>query len=166
MSLRATQQIVGRERRGRELIADFQLPIVDLIRAAASTLPLGIVAMATLEQLIQQATTGKIELSEVESFCVAEGIEVSDLCNRIALIVAERFQAGTLSYEDGDGVMNALFWLIVENQTVEPAWSVYLAFDEGEYDHAGSTDPVESFTRPQIRKILDDAQQIVGREAR
>jgi hypothetical protein len=36
----ATQQIVGRERREREVIADFQLPIVDLIRAAASTQPL------------------------------------------------------------------------------------------------------------------------------
>ena len=36
----AIQQIVGRERREREVIADFQLPIVDLIRAAASTQPL------------------------------------------------------------------------------------------------------------------------------
>jgi hypothetical protein len=35
------EQIVGRERREREVIADFQLPIVDLIRAAASTPPLG-----------------------------------------------------------------------------------------------------------------------------
>jgi len=35
------QQIVGRERREGELIADFQLPIVDLIRAAASTQPFG-----------------------------------------------------------------------------------------------------------------------------
>jgi hypothetical protein len=31
---------IGRERREREVIADFQLPIVDLIRAAASTQPL------------------------------------------------------------------------------------------------------------------------------
>ena len=35
----AVEQIVGRERREREVIADFQLPIVDLIRAAASTQP-------------------------------------------------------------------------------------------------------------------------------
>ena len=33
----AVEQIVGRERREREPIADFQLPIVDLNRAAAST---------------------------------------------------------------------------------------------------------------------------------
>ena len=122
--------------------------------------------MAALEQLIQQATTGTINRAEIESYCLAEGIEVSDLCNRIALTVAERFQAGTLSYEDGDGVMNALFTVIVDNETVEPAWSIYLAFDEGEYDHRGSSDPVESFTRPQIRNILNDAQQIVGREPR
>ena len=114
--------------------------------------------MATFEELIRQATSGRINHAEVESHCVAEGIEVSDLCNRIALTVAERFHAGTLSYEDGDAVMNALFTLIVDNETVEPAWSVYLAFDEGEYDHGGSTDPVESFTRPQIRNILNDAQ--------
>jgi len=38
------QQIVGRERREREVIADFQLPIVDLIRAAASTPPLSTAA--------------------------------------------------------------------------------------------------------------------------
>ena len=31
------QQVVGPERRGREVIADFQLPIVDFNRAARST---------------------------------------------------------------------------------------------------------------------------------
>jgi hypothetical protein len=35
------EQIVGPERRGREVIADFQLPIVDLIRAARSTQTFG-----------------------------------------------------------------------------------------------------------------------------
>src|SRR5229473_7227629 len=34
------------------------------------------------------------------------------------------------------------------------------------YDHGGSTNPVESFTKPQIRNILNDAEQIVGRERR
>jgi len=107
---------------------------------------------------------------DAESFCAAENIELADLYNRIALIVAERFDNGTLSYEDGDGVMNAIFGMMVGGEipmeSIEPAWSIYLAFDEGEYYHGGSTDPVKSFTRPQIRNILDDAQQIVGREPR
>src|SRR5687767_151426 len=38
-TLARAEQIVGRERRERELIADFQLPIVDLIRAAACLPP-------------------------------------------------------------------------------------------------------------------------------
>ena len=107
---------------------------------------------------------------DAESFCAAEGIELADLYNRIALIVAERFNDGTLSYADGDGVMNAIFGMMIDGKTpmesIQPAWSIYLAFDEGEYYHGGSTDPVESFTRPQLRNILNDAQQFVGPERR
>ncbi|MGH9929169.1 MAG: hypothetical protein ACREA9_08070, partial [Pyrinomonadaceae bacterium] len=121
-----------------------------------------------LERIIHDAASGRINRADAESFCAAENIELNDLYNRIALIVAERFDSGTLSYEDGDGVMNAIFGMMIDGEkpieSVQPAWSIYLAFDEGEYDHAGSTDPVESFTRPEIRKILNDAQQIVGRE--
>jgi len=40
-NVESAQQIVLNERREREFIADFQLPIVDLNRAAASTPPLG-----------------------------------------------------------------------------------------------------------------------------
>jgi hypothetical protein len=108
--------------------------------------------------------------ADAESFCAAKNIELTDLYNRIALTVAERFDNGSLSYQEGDGVMNAIFGMLIDGEkpidSIERAWSIYLAFDEGEYYHGGSTDPVESFTRPQIRKILDDAQQIVGREAR
>jgi hypothetical protein len=107
---------------------------------------------------------------DAESFCAAQGINLKDLYNRIALIVAERFNNDTLSYADGDGVMNAVLGMMVDGKTpmesIQPAWSIYLAFDEGEYYHGGSTDPVESFTRPQILNILNDAQQIVGRERR
>ena len=126
--------------------------------------------MDALERIIQNATSGRMNRAEAEAFCAAENIELPDLYNRIALIVAERFDNGRLSYQDGDGVMNAIFGMLIDGDkpidSVEPAWSVYLAFDEGEYYHDGSTDPVESFTRPQIRLILDDAQQIVGREPR
>lgn len=96
---------------------------------------------------------------------------MTDLYNQVALIVAKRFHAGTLSYEDGDAAMNAVFGMMTEDAGnghpdpwVQPAWSIYLAFDEGEYDHGGSSDPVETFTRPQIRDVLANAQQVVGPE--
>lgn len=126
---------------------------------------LGIFKM-DIEAIIDFARTGKINRSEAESVCAVERIEMTDLYNEVALIVAKRFVDGTLSYEDGDAAMNAVFQMMMDdaannhpNPWVEPAWSIYLAFDEGEYNHAGSTDPVETFTRPQIRTILADAQQ-------
>ncbi|HEY6118857.1 MAG TPA: hypothetical protein VIV66_02800 [Pyrinomonadaceae bacterium] len=126
--------------------------------------------MDALEPIIREATTGRMNRAAAEAFCAAEKIELTDLYNRIALIVAKRFDNGTLSYEDGDGVMNAIFGMLIDGEkpidSVEPAWSIYLAFDEGEYYHGASTDPVESFTRPQIRTILNDAQQFVGSEQR
>jgi hypothetical protein len=119
--------------------------------------------MDALEPIIQQAKAGRINRADAESYCTAKGIEITDLYNEVALTVAKRFHTGTLSYEDGDGVMNAIFSMMADdagnnhpNPWVEPAWSIYLAFDEGEYYHAGSTDPVETFTRPQIRDLLDD----------
>lgn len=120
-----------------------------------------------LEPIIQQACLGKISRTDAEGVCRAKGIEMTDLYNQIALIVARRFHAGTLSYEDGDAAMNAIFRLMTDDAVnghpapfVQPAWSIYLAFDEGEYFHGGSSDPVETFTRPQIREVLDNAQKI------
>ncbi|MDQ3818163.1 MAG: hypothetical protein M3362_10775 [Acidobacteriota bacterium] len=127
--------------------------------------------MDALELIIQQATTGRINRADAESVCATTGIEMTELYNQIALIVAKRFDAGSLSYEDGDGAMNAIFSMMADDDAnghpapyVEPAWSIFLAFDEGEYFHGGSSDPVETFTRTQIRVILADAQQLIGPE--
>jgi hypothetical protein len=53
------EQIVGRERREREVIADFQLPIVDLIRAAASTQPFGVLNKTFLWETNQEGYTSQ-----------------------------------------------------------------------------------------------------------
>jgi len=56
----ATEQIVGRERRERELIADFQLPIVDLNLAVALTLTLS--CFVSESRYIGIATGSKTQL--------------------------------------------------------------------------------------------------------
>lgn len=121
-----------------------------------------------LEPIIHQASSGEINRADAEAVCCANGIEMTDLYNQLALIVAQRFHAGTLSYEEGDTAMNAVFRLMTDDAVnghpdpfVQPAWSIYLAFDQGEYWHDGSTDPVETFTRPQIREVLDNAQRML-----
>lgn len=127
--------------------------------------------MNALEPIIQQAIKGKISRPDAEAVCAAENLQMADLYNQIALIVAKRFDSGALSYEDGDGAMNAIFFMMMDDDAnghpapyVDPAWSIYLAFDAGEYFHGGSTDPVETFTRPQIRDILSATQQLIEPE--
>jgi hypothetical protein len=127
--------------------------------------------MDALEQIIDQAVSGKINRGDADAFCSAAGIDICQLYNDIALAVAKRFDAGTMSYEDGDGVMNAILGQMADdaakghpNPFVEPAWSVYLAFDDGEYVHRNCEDPVETYTRPAIRALVKNAQQIVELE--
>ncbi len=38
----------------------------------------------------------------------------------------------------------------------EPAYAIFLAFDTGEYPHGDNLDPIEHFTRPLLKQILDD----------
>jgi len=113
-------------------------------------------------QLIQQAVAGKISRTDAESFCTAEGIEIGQLYNCIGLVIAKRFDAGTISYHDGDTAMNSVFSMMVEDASrfgdgfefSEPVFSIYCAFDSGEYDHGDGEDPVERYTRPQIQGLI------------
>ncbi len=66
--------------------------------------------------------------ADAESFCSAEGIELTKLYNRIALIVADRFDKGTLSYEDGDGVMNAIFGMMMDGDKPMGLWNPHGQF--------------------------------------
>ena len=122
--------------------------------------------MKSSEQLIEQAIKGSICRKDVESLCVTRSVEIGELYNEIALLVAKRFHSGAMSYEDADAAMNAIFAMMVDDAAngkadafIEPAFSIYIAFDEGEYEHHEGEDPVEKYTRPAIRDLLNDARQ-------
>ena len=81
----------------------------------------------------------------------------------VAVEIAQRFLAGTLDYETADDCANALWtFMCFESPRTSDgyatipdlAYAIFSAFDEGEYDHAGSTDPVQTFTVPQLRELL------------
>jgi len=62
--------------------------------------------------------------------------------------------------------MNLLFSdivdLAVRAEMPEPAFSIYLAFDAGEYSHIGdATDafPWEKWTLPELERILDEVEK-------
>jgi hypothetical protein len=117
-----------------------------------------------IESIIQEGISGCLDRDAFYDFCTSQNVKFDDLCNTIALAVAKRFNDSAMTYDDADGVLNALSGLMIAHVTKEadahlpePAWTVYLAFDAGEYDRGDGSDPVERFTRPLVRKVLGDA---------
>ncbi|SMO64133.1 hypothetical protein [Paracoccus laeviglucosivorans] len=80
--------------------------------------------------------------------------------NLFALMVAERYAAGALSYRVCDSIMNDLWWAWLEGEAgpkvPEPFYEIFLAFDAGEYHRKRdrSDDPVKDHTDPLIAEIL------------
>ncbi|WP_207283110.1 hypothetical protein [Pseudomonas sp. FW300-N2F2] len=115
---------------------------------------------ADLHAVMLQAIEEGLNI-DVQTICERLQVDICSLLNQVAIAVAERFTSNTQDFEFCDEVMNALFVTIVDVSihapTPEPAFSIYRAFDAGEYKHSGdSTDvcPWEKYTRPEIERIL------------
>jgi hypothetical protein len=118
----------------------------------------------SMDSIIQDGVGGRLDHDAFYAFCRSENISFDDVCNSIALTIARRFNEAAMTYEDADGVANALSGLMIAHVTreadaclPEPAWTIFLAFDAGEYDRADGTDPVECYARPLIRQALGEA---------
>lgn len=122
--------------------------------------------MLTTEQrhaLLQQAQQEGLSLSDLEAFGSTLGLAATQLLNELAIATAQGYLAGTLSYEDGDEVMNGLASAIYDagmhGDFPHPALALYHAFDDGEYQRRNDppqTNPGEQYTRPQVEQILRD----------
>lgn len=108
-------------------------------------------------------------------FCIKNRIGLASFCNEFTLFIAKGFDSYQFDYELCDEIMNLLFLfmsdhLLIENQTLndfsykletipEPAFSIFQAFDAGEYCRKSDLpheNPVEKYTRPLINKILEN----------
>ena len=98
----------------------------------------------------------------VHDFAGAHSLSVAELQNILSLEVARHFLAGEMAYEDADEIANVVYAVMVEDAVAhgdgfafpEPAFSIYEAFDAGEWDRGDGADPVERYTRPALREIL------------
>ena len=114
-----------------------------------------------LDGLIRSASSGNLPREEVASAVEATGLTREDIYNAVAVEVARRFDAGRMDYEDSDACANALHGRMITDpedssqiRMAHPAYEIFLAFDAGEWDRADGSDPVEEYTRPEIRSIL------------
>ena len=90
------------------------------------------------------------------------GVPPNDLYNALLLEVTKRFLRGELSFEDADGVANDVWECMTSDmvdlgdafEMAEPAYSIYQAFDDGEWGRVDGEDPVEQYTRPELGRLL------------
>lgn len=107
--------------------------------------------------------------ADIERWIVETGIPAEALFDSIAMYLARGFDAGSLPFGFCDGIMNDLnvftlrrdspYATYAKNGPLQGPpklfWSIFLAFDAGEYGHPGDDrDPRTFYTRPAIAKII------------
>jgi hypothetical protein len=119
-----------------------------------------------IDGLVQRLLDDDANLAIFDEVSGPHGVAFNEVCNAAALAVAHRFRSGVLIFSDADLAMNRLFAIMVndmnrqpqsEVELAEPAYSLYCAFDAGEYDHGDGKDPVETITRPEVQRLIRDA---------
>lgn len=119
-----------------------------------------------VKALVELATTQENNptVAEVLSYCDTVQVSHEAFFNQFSLEVARGFHEQRYTYDDCDAVMNHLFQIMTtapffgeEINTPEPAFSIFIAFDSGEYHHPDDLPheiPVEKYTRPRLAEIL------------
>jgi hypothetical protein len=116
-----------------------------------------------IEEIFIKSMTEDFSYSDFETFSAEEGIGIEDSFNKLSLFIARKFDAGEMSYEDGDYAMNGVWSIMIDyimrkdTLVIKPCYEIYCAFDSGEYDHRDGADLVEKYTKPAIKKVLKNA---------
>ena len=116
-------------------------------------------------RLFEAAQNGWVPYELLKDVAIESARNAPDLLDELSYIVASRYSANEIGFEEADTVMNALWAVCVSNEfwtdhdrTIPPVTNaVYLAFDAGEYHRESDppgTDPEIKYTRPLIDEVL------------
>ncbi|WP_233081907.1 hypothetical protein [Rheinheimera soli] len=117
------------------------------------------------EHLFKKLGDMELTLDEALHYCSKENIGFVEFCNDVMVTTATQYYEKKIDYPFADAVANNVYGFMVSdhylgltgNSLSEPAYSVYLAFDSGEYFHQNddrSIEPELKYTRPEIERIL------------
>ncbi|WP_426234673.1 hypothetical protein [Pseudomonas sp. TWP3-2] len=114
-----------------------------------------------LSELLVNAESHGLALSDLAGTCDKLRIAPTDLLNELSVAVAHGYLQRALSYDFCDAVMNGIIGAVVEvgmtDDMPQPAFALYQAFDQGEwirrYDPP-ETNPAEKYTRPMVEQIM------------
>ena len=119
---------------------------------------------AELQDVISHgAADGRLDADAFRAFARERFASFEDACNAVAIEIARQFQCSQLTFYGADGAVNALQGEMIyrmaheTNDLPEPAWSIYLAFDAGEWNHGEADDPVERYTVPLLKAAVGEA---------
>lgn len=119
------------------------------------------------EQVYKKLGEMKLTLIEALNFCATENIDIVEFCNNVMVVTATKYHENSIDYSFADGVANNVYGFMLsdfyleltENSLSEPAYSIYLAFDAGEYFHKNddrNIAPEFKYTKPEIERILSE----------
>jgi hypothetical protein len=119
----------------------------------------------TIDDLMRKAADQPFEAADVDAACAEHGLTIGELFDAISRRIVRGYVSGELPFGFCDGVMNHVYSFMNLNHDMAPpaySYSVFLAFDEGEYQHEDDpkdSSPEELYTKPMIAEILaSDAQ--------
>ncbi len=120
-----------------------------------------VLSKVELKELSVKAEAEGLTLSDLAPICERFGVAPHDVLNGLSVAVAEGFLQGSLPYDFCDGVMNGIINAVVEvgmtNDMPQPAFSLYQAFDQGEWFRSNDppeTDPNEKYTKYVVEEIM------------
>ncbi|HEY7640591.1 MAG TPA: hypothetical protein VH814_12780 [Steroidobacteraceae bacterium] len=118
----------------------------------------------TLDEAITLSADRDLSVEEVKMLLSSSATSSEVALNALSIDVARRYMSDRLSFQLADSLMNALWAFTVEHEDRIPSllYSVYEAFDAGEYHHredAPEIDPEKKYTRPQISQILGNLSE-------
>lgn len=116
-------------------------------------------------RLYEAAQNGYVSYALLKDAAIQSALTAPDLLDELSYVVASRYSANEIDFEEADAVMNALWAVCVSREfwadydrTIPPVTNaVYLAFDAGEYHRQSDppgTDPEIKYTRPLIDAFL------------
>ncbi|MGI9232145.1 MAG: hypothetical protein ACR2RD_00805 [Woeseiaceae bacterium] len=107
-----------------------------------------------VEEFIRAAIRGRVNQARYLGWY--SQATLGAFCNDVALVVARRFLDREMTFDDADAVANEFYALYIGQpiEIPEPADSIYLAIDRGEFAIDGE-DPIEEHTRPLLREIVE-----------
>ena len=114
-----------------------------------------------LKELSVKAEADGLTLSDLVPICERFAVAPHDVLNELSVAVAEGYLQGSLLYDFCNSVMNGIINAVVEvgmtNDMPQPAFSLYQAFDQGEWFRSNDppeTDPNEKYTKPVVEEIM------------